>query len=174
LLLCVVLLASCGGDAAKARGYVSEGDALLVKVQPVSLKLSKDISSLFGGVFSGGKVDASAFSSGAVKVREGSDKMLAGAESAKKKYAQVDGLKDVPYYRQYAEYQLKIIELNKQGIGSLKAFLDEWVPAVSSPVFDPVAFVNASRDLSDKADQTAAAIEKLEKQAAALKKDKKI
>jgi len=175
VLVAVILLASsCGGDAAAARGDVSQGDAQLVKLKTVSEQLQKQISALFSGAFAGGKVDATAFKTNADTVKETADKLATGAASARKEYAKVDALEQVPAYKQYADDQIKVIDLNTAQIDSLKTFLDKWSAEVSSAEFDPVAFVGAARDLSTQMDTTAAAIKKLEDQASALKKKEKL
>jgi hypothetical protein len=171
LLMVAFMAASCGGDPAKAKAYVREGDALLVKIQPVSQDLSSAISELFKAVFAEGKVDAAAFVTGAAKIKEQADRLLSGAESARKEYARVAELEGVTDYARYADYQQQIIELNAKGVADLNAFLDEWAASAEADAFDPVAFVNASRAFAAKADETAAAIGKLENEAAGFKKE---
>jgi len=176
LVLVVALLfaASCGGDAAAAKGDMSAGDAALAKLKPTSDELVKQISTLFQGVFTGGKVDAAAFKKSADAIKVTTGKLSAGAADARRQYAQIDALKAVPSYKEYADLQIQSIDLNTKQTDSLNAFLDKWSATVAQPNFDPVAFVGASRDLSVQMDATSAAIAKLEAQAAALKKSKKL
>ncbi len=176
LVLVVALLfaASCGGDAAAAKSDMSSGDAALTKLKPTSDELVKQISALFQGVFSGGKVDAASFKKSADAIKVTTGKLSAGAGDAREQYAMIDSLKAVPSYKQYADLQIQAIELNNKQTDSLNAFLDKWSAGVAQPTFDPVTFVGASRDLSVQMDATSAAIAKLEAQAAALKKSKKL
>ena len=174
LLAAVLFVAGCGGDTGQAKAYVSRGDADVVKLQPVSNRLTKSVEALFSGVFAGGKVDATAFKKDAASVRSLAEELSTGANVASKQYALVDGLKDVPAYKKYADLEQKVISRNEEGLSRLKAFLDKWSAAISSPNFDPVAFVGDARDFSTMADKTAAEIEKLEKEAASLKKSQKL
>jgi len=174
ILVALLFAASCGGDAAAAKSNMSSGDAALAKLKPTSDEVVKQISALFQGVFTGGKVDAAAFKKSADAIKVTTGKLSAGAADARKQYAMIDSLKAVPSYKQYADLQIQSIDLNTKQTDSLNAFLDKWSAEVSQPTFDPVAFVGASRDLSVQMDATSAAIGKLEALAAALKKSKKL
>lgn len=169
-----LMLAGCGGDAGKAKGYVNDGDKALVDLKPASDQFSNSVTDLFKGVFEGGKVDPSTFQKDAAAVKAQAEKVVKGAEGAKAEYVKVAALKDVPFYKEYADDQVKIIDLNTKAMGSLNEFLDKWSQSVGSSSFDPVAFVNAARDFSVMADATAVEIEKLEKAASKLKKEKKL
>jgi hypothetical protein len=166
LLVAIFAVAGCGGDAGRAKDYMNKGDAEVVKLKPVSDRFTKSVSALFSGVFAGGKVDAASFQKDAAGVKTLADQLSAGAREAAKQYALIDGLKDVPSYRKYADLEQKVM--------SLKAFLDKWSAAISSPTFDPVAFVGAAKDFSAQADTASKEIEKLEKEAASLKKSQKL
>jgi hypothetical protein len=174
LLAATLLAAGCGGDTGRARDYMIKGEAEIAKLQPVSESLTKSVEALFNGVFSGGRVDAASFQKDAAVVKKQVEQLSAGAKSAAKQYALIDGLKDVPSYKKYADLQQKVLSLNEEGFSKLSTFLDKWSPAIASPNFDPVAFVGAARDFSAQAQTTATEIEKLEKQAAALKKSQKL
>lgn len=165
-------LAGCGGDEGKAKEYVSSGDAELAKLRTATEQLSSGVSRLFEGVFAGGQVEAAQFTEGATKVLVLVDKVSAGAALADKQYARVEGLFEVPDYQKYAALKRQAVAKDQEGLDSLKAFLDKWSTAISSASFDPVAFVGDARDFSLKAEAVAVAVEKLESQAAALKKEK--
>jgi len=180
LVLLVVVVAallfatSCGGDAAAAKGDMSRGDADLANLKPTSDEMVKQITALFQGVFSGGTVDTTTFKKSADAIKVTTGKLSPGAAEAKKEYAAINSLSSVPDYKQYADLQIKSIDLNTNQVESLNAFLDKWSQEMSGSAFDPVAFVGASRELSVQMDATSAAIAKLEAQAAALKKSKKL
>ena len=174
LAIALLLAASCGGDATAAKGDMSRGDADLANLKPVSDQLVKQISALFQGVFAGGKVDTTAFKKSADAIKVTTGKLSTGASRARKEYASIDSLKSLPDYKQYAEDRIQSIDLNAKQIDSLNAFLEKWSQAMTQANFDPVAFVAASRELSVQMDATSAAIAKLEAQASALRKTKKL
>jgi hypothetical protein len=174
LLVAIFAVAGCGGDAGRAKDYMNKGDAEVVKLKPVSDRFTKSVSALFSGVFAGGKVDAASFQKDAAGVKTLADQLSAGAREAAKQYALIDGLKDVPSYSKYADLEQKVMSLNEDTLAKLKAFLDKWSAAISSPTFDPVAFVGAAKDFSAQADTASKEIEKLEKEAASLKKSQKL
>ena len=153
---------------------MTQGDKDLAAMKPMSDQLVKQISNTFQGVFAGGKVDGAAFVKSAQNIKLTTAKMTKAAAAAKAQYAEVDTLKSVPFYKEYADDRIKSIELAQQQPDSLNAFLDKWSAAMSQSNFDPVAFVAASRDLSVQMDATSTAIAKLEAQAAALKKSKNL
>jgi hypothetical protein len=173
-VVAAVLLAGCGGDAGRAKSYMQQGDAEIAKLQVVSSDLTKSVTALFQGIFAGGKVDAASFQKNAVAVQSQAAKLAAGAALARKQYALIDGLKKVPGYKKYADLQIQALDLNAKGVANLKTFLDKWTPAVAAPGFDPVAFVSASNDLSTQSSTIAASIDKLEKEAAAVKTKEKL
>ena len=174
VVVSLLFAASCGGDAAAAKGDMSRGDADLANLKPTSDQLVKQITALFQGVFSGGTVDTTTFKKSADAIKVTTGKISTGAAEAKKEYAAINSLNSVPDYKQYADDQIKSIDLNTRQTESLNSFLDKWSREMSGTTFDQVAFVGASRELSVQMDATAAAIAKLEAQAAALKKSKKL
>lgn len=174
LSIMLALVSGCGGDASRARGFMSEGDAQLAKMKAISARLTSSTNTLFEGVFAGGKVDAAGFQKDAVAVRKAADEFSAAAVVAKKQYSSIDTLKNVQGYKDYADAQIKALDLNEQGLALLKAFLDKWTPAIAESGFDPVAFVGAAKELSTQSGNIATEIEKLENQAAKVKKAEKL
>jgi hypothetical protein len=174
LALALVALVGCGGDAGKASSDMQQGDAAILKLKPVSERLTKATGTLFASVFAGGKVDAASFQKNAISVNKAVDELTTGIEAARKDYAAIASLKNVAGYKKYADGQIKILDLNSQGLAQLKAFMTRWTPVISSPSFDPVAFVGASKQLSDQSSAIATQISALEKQAAATKKSEKL
>jgi hypothetical protein len=174
LLMATLFLVGCGGDAGRARDYMNKGDAEVAKLKPVSDRFTKSVSALFAGVFAGGKVDAASFQKDAAGVKTLADQLSAGAKEAAKQYALIDGLKDVPSYKKYADLEQQVMTLNEDGLAKLKAFLDKWTAAISSTSFDPVAFVGAAKEFSGQADSAAKEITKLETEAANLKNSRKL
>jgi len=167
-------ISGCGGDASRAKAYMQQGDAAIVKLKPVSDRLTKSTGTLFASVFAGGKVDAASFQKNAAAVSKAADELSKGIVAARKDYASIDKLKNVAGYKKYATDQMRILDLNSQGLAGLSEFLTKWSPAISSPSFDPVAFVGAAKDLSAQSSAIATQIAQLEKQAAATRKSEKL
>ena len=174
LVTAAILIAGCGVDAGQAEQDIQAGDAAVAKVQPASKQLSAEVSSLLNGVFAGGKVDPATFQKDAAAVRTDANKVLAGTAAAKSEYAKVKGLTGVAGYKEYASLQAQIVDLNDSGLKVLVAFVDKWSPAIAQASFDPVAFVGAAKELSTQSEAIATQIEKLQAQAAALKKAQKL
>ncbi|MHB8895377.1 MAG: hypothetical protein ACYC99_09410 [Candidatus Geothermincolia bacterium] len=176
LTLCILLLAldGCGGEASRAKGFMEQGDAQLVKMKPISARLTKITNTLYSGVFAGGKVDAAGFQKNSAEVVKAADELAAAASVAEKKYAGINSLKTVTGYKKYADLQVKALGLNEQGLTQLKSFLARWTPAIAAAGFDPVAFVGAAKELSTQSTAIADQIEKLETEAAQVKKSEKL
>lgn len=166
--------AGCGGDAGKARFFMQSGDSELSKMKPIAERLSSDTTRLFEGVFAGGKVDTAGFKRNGEAVLRDTDELAGASEKAGKQYQAIGKLKDVPGYKKYADVRIEALSVNEEALSRLNAFVEEWTTAMAAPGFDPVSFVGAARELSARSSEASAAIDKLEKEASALKKSSKL
>lgn len=173
-ILAIVCACGCGGDAARAKAYMEQGDAELVKMKPISLRLTKSTDQMFEQIFANGKVDTASFKKNSEAVSKAADELAAAAAVARQRYSSIDSLKEVGGYKKYGQVRIKELALNDQGLEQLKAFVDAWNKAISESAFDPVAFVGAAKELSGQSANIATEIEKLEKQAAEVKKSEKL
>lgn len=168
------LAPGCGGNAGKAKGYMEDGDAIIVRMSGQTSRFQKDLEALFKGVFTGSGLEPAAFEQSAVAVIARADALAAEGEKARARYADIKKLSGVKEYQDYADLMIQAIDLNKKGLADLDAFLNESIKQVNAPGFDAIGLADGIDTFSRQAVEISAALQKLQKQAASLKKEKRL
>ncbi|MBU1943889.1 MAG: hypothetical protein KKE36_09500 [Actinobacteria bacterium] len=173
LVSCLALLASgCGGPQDQAKAYMQEGDAVIVKMAGQTPGFKKDLEDLFKGVFSGDGLEPAEFEQTATALRETANSIKSQGEEARASYAGIQKLSDVEDYKEYAALMVQALDVNEKGLNDLESFLDEAAGQVKAANFDAIVLANGIETFSDKAAQISDDLQKLQKQAADLKKEK--
>jgi uncharacterized protein YukE len=175
LAACLATIVSgCGGNAGEAKGYMEDGDAIVVKMSGQTPEFKKELESLFKGAFAGSGLEPAEFEESAGAVKETAGSLEAQGDRARASYARIRKLSGVKDYGDYADLMIQALDLNEKGLKDLDAFLDESIKQVNAPSFDAIGLANGIETFSKQASEISTALQKLQKQAADLKKEKEL
>lgn len=170
------LLTGCGGDGAKAKQYVNEGDRLISSIEDNGVELGSAIEEAFEELFeliSQGKApDTSSFSEQSDRMSSLADEMLVEAESAKAAYGNVEQLDDVPDYEQYAALMIRLVDVNSEGLNQLMDFLEQVEARLTTSPFDAVAFQVFVTEFGESMESIGEEGGRIQEEAQQLKKQK--
>ncbi len=172
------MLEGCGGDRGKAREYLERGDKIIVVIEKKSETVGSDtqtmFTDLFGALSSGKAPDVASFARDSAQIKTVVDGMIAKAARAKSSFEKVSTLEDVPDYARYVDLKIKIIDRQVAGLKQLETFLDEAGNRLAAKPFDLIAFQTFVTGFGDSIQKQGEESGKLQKQAADLKKEKKL
>lgn len=171
-------LVGCGGDLAKAREYVRNGDEQVAEIEKEGQQLGNEMTGAFDAIIkdisAGRTPDAGAFESTADSVRKHADSMLKQASAARAEFEKVDSLDDPGEYKAYADLRVKMIDANTGGLEQLLAFLDEASRKLAVEPFDPIDFQTFVTRFGEDIQAVGGETGKLHEQAQNLKKKKEL
>lgn len=172
------LLAGCGGDSAKARDYMANGDEQFADLVLKNDELSGEIESVFGklseDILDGKTPEGESFEKSVTKIKAlGGDLVdIAGGVAAQ--YSKISGLQGVGDYAQYASLRMQVIDIDKKMVSRLDEYLDGCLASLSSEVFDPIEFSACARAFAAEIKEEDARARELEEQAKKLKDEKEL
>ena len=181
LALCAVIVVAasgCGGDTAKAKQDMQQGDKMVQNLDAKGKELSKSINDFFGklaqDVSTGKTIDPNTFAQETKKLQGELTAYTKEANKAKAEYKKIKGLKGVPDYVAYADLMISVINRSNKEIDALVSFLGKTSQSVTAGTFDAAQFSTEVSNLNADVQKQGQTVNAELKKAQDLKTKKKL
>jgi len=183
LLICVAIFffplsAGCGGGRAKAKALMKKADSLypsiIKKSDEIEASVAKLLEELGGKLREAKSPDPAWFKNQVEPIYSLINTLANEAKKAESYYEKITRLGGVEDYREYAELQIDIIDLNISSMYDLENLLKEAQTEISAGKFDPQVFGKKLSDLGKTIEKRSDKIEDWKNEADDLKRGKKL
>ncbi len=159
-------LTGCGSDTGRAKGLTQDANTRTTNLNKTTGDLGKQLATLYSEG-NGGATDKTKFEVTESKLKALVDQISKGIASIQSDFNQIQKIKDVEKYKEYAEVQLQILDLTKQSMDSVTNFLKEVNKIKASGTFDQNAFAEAftrlRQELGDQGSKSAPLLQQAQK-----------